>query len=42
MQVETKLAELCAEKNFKVICDEISNIKCDEGGINSGKLWRLK
>ena len=41
-QVETKLAELCAEKNFKVICDEISNIKCDEGGINSGKLWRLK
>ena len=41
-KVETKLAELCAERNFKLICDEVSGIKCDEGGINSGKLWKLK
>ena len=38
-EVEIKLAELCAEETIK---DEISNIKCEEGGINSGQLWKLK
>ena len=41
-RVETKLADLCAEVNYKKIKDEISNIKCEEGGINSGHLWKLK
>ena len=41
-EVEMKLAELCAEENYKKIKDEISNIKCEEGGINSGQLWKLK
>ena len=41
-KVETKLANLCAQANYKKICEEISDIKCDEGGINSGKLWKLK
>ena len=41
-KVENKLSDLCAEANYKKICEEISEIKCDEGGINSGKLWQLK
>ena len=41
-KVENKLAELCAESNYKKIKDEVDNIKCDEGGINSGQLWKLK
>ena len=41
-QVENKLAELCAEKNYNKIKEEISDIKHEEGGINSGKLWKLK
>ena len=41
-KVEIKLADLCAQANYMKICDEISDIKCDEGGINSGKLWQLK
>ena len=41
-EIESKLAELCADKNYNKICEEISDIKCDEGGIHSGKLWQLK
>ena len=33
-KVENKLSDLCAEANYKKICEEISEIKCDEGGIN--------
>ena len=40
--VEDKLAELCSQSNYTRINDEISNLKCDEGGINVGKLWKLK
>ena len=35
-KVEIKLADLCAQANYMKICDEISYIKCDEVGINSG------
>ena len=31
-----------AEENYEKLKEEINGIKCDEGGINSGKLWRLK
>ena len=41
-QVEEKLADICAEENRQKILDEISGIECEEGGINSGKLWKLK
>ena len=27
---------------IKKIEEEISGIKCEEGGINSGKLWKLR
>ena len=41
-EVEEKLAEKCAETNYKKIKEEIANIDCEEGGINSGHLWKLK
>ena len=36
------LANLCAENNYNKIKDEVNNIKSDEGGINTGHLWKLK
>ena len=41
-KVEKELAEKCAESNYKKIREEIDNIKTDEGGFNSGHLWKLK
>ena len=41
-KIETELAELCAKDNYNKIKEEIADIKCEEGGINSGKLWKLK
>ena len=40
--VEMRLAELCADSNYSKIMEEISDIKCEEGGVNVGKLWKLK
>ena len=40
--IEVKLAEKCAETNFNKIKEEISKIDVDEGGFNSGSLWKLK
>ena len=41
-EVENKLAEMCALSNYEKIKEEIQNIDCDEGGINSEHLWKLK
>ena len=41
-EVENKLAEMCAQSNYEKIKEEIDNINCDEGGFNSGHLWKLK
>ena len=40
--MEAVLADKNAEGIFNQIKDEIKNIKHDEGGVNSGNLWRLK
>ena len=40
--VEEQLANKCAEDNYMKIKEEIKGIKCEEGGFNSGKLWRLR
>ena len=40
--MEADLAEKYAEGIFNQIKDEIKNIKHEEGGLNSGNLWRLK
>ena len=41
-EIEVKLADYCAEINYNKIKEEISYIKCEEGGIHSGNLWKLK
>ena len=41
-EVEKKLADMCAKKNYETIQEEIGNIDCEEGGVNSGHLWKLK
>ena len=33
---------MCAESNYRKIKEEIDNINCDEGGVSSGHLWKLK
>ena len=41
-QVEEKLANICAEDNAKIIEDACTDLTCEEGGVNAGKLWKLK
>ena len=40
--MEADIAEKYADGIFNQIKDETKNIKYDEGGLNSGNLWRLK
>ena len=40
-QVENELATLCAEENKKKIEKELG-IDCEEGGVHSGRLWKLR
>ena len=40
--VESKLAEKCAKENYQKIMEEVELIDCEEGGVNSNHLWRLK
>ena len=40
--VENKLAEICAEENAKTIEKACNGLTCEGGGINAGKLWKLK
>ena len=30
------------EDMFKIVKDEVDKVNCEEGGFNSGHLWRLK
>ena len=41
-KVEEELADKCAEENRQKIMEELSGIKCEEGGVHSGKLWKLR
>ena len=36
------LANKCAEDNATLIKDACEGLTCEEGGVNAGKLWRLK
>ena len=40
--VEDKLSEKCADQNYKKIKDEVRGLECEKGGLNAGKLWKLK
>ena len=30
------------KKNFKIIEESCEGLTCEEGGVNAGKLWKLK
>ena len=40
--IEEDLADLVAEENYLKIKEEIKDKDSDEGGMNTGKLWKLK
>ena len=40
--VENMLANKCAEDNATLIKDACEGLTCEGGGVNAGKLWRLK
>ena len=40
--VETELAEKYSVKMYETIKEEIKNIDSEDGGFNSGRLWKLK
>ena len=41
-KVESELASKCAQDNYEKIKEELDGINCEEGGVNSGKLWKLR
>ena len=40
--IEEELAEKCADNNRRKIIEELSGIECNDGGVNSGRLWKLR
>lgn len=40
--IENELSELCAENNKKIIEKEIKGLTNTDGGLNTGRLWKLK
>ena len=42
IEVEEKLADLCAEDNWKIIKEACEEVSCESGGVNARKLWQLK
>ena len=41
VEVETKLANICADENARTIQEACEGLSCEGGGINAGKLWKL-
>ena len=41
-QIEEQLAEKLSEEFFGIVKDEVAMINSEEGGFNSGHLWKLK
>ena len=41
-EVEERLADKMAEDMYKIVKEEVDLVKCEDGGFNSGHLWRLK
>ena len=40
--IKKKLGAICAEQNAKIIMDACGGLTCESGGINVGKLRKLK
>ena len=41
-EVEERLADKMAKNMYKNVKEEVDLVKCEDGGFNSGHLWRLK
>ena len=41
-KVELSLSTMCAEDNFQIVQDACAGLSCEKGGVNAGKLWKLK
>ena len=41
-KVEYKLSEMCSEDNYRIGQEACAGLSCEEGGLNAGKLWKLK
>jgi hypothetical protein len=41
-EIESKLAEKYSDIMYNKIKEEVKGINCEEGGFNSGSLWKLK
>ena len=41
VEVETKLANMCADENARTIQEACEGLSCEGGCINAGKLWKL-
>ena len=41
-EVESELADKMANDLYEIVKEEVNIVKSDEGGLNSGHLWRLK
>ena len=41
-ELEEKMAEIYSEDMSKKIKDELNGINCEDGGWNSGFLWKLR
>ena len=41
-EIEDKLADLCAENYNRLINEEINDIDCESGGVQSDRFWALK
>ena len=40
--VEAKLATICASDNVRIITEACAGLTCEGGGVNAGKIWKLK
>ena len=41
-KIEAELADQMADDLYKIVKEEVDMVHSDEGGFNSGHLWRLK
>jgi hypothetical protein len=42
LKLETELADKFADNIFEKIKEEVDGMNCEDGAINSGKLWKVK
>ena len=40
--IEEQLATICGEDHYNTILEASQGLMCEEGGVNVGKLWKLK